>query len=53
MNMTALNLIFALLAAGAVAGAMGVGFFAGGRTERREATVTELARGRELERDAA
>ena len=51
--MTALNLIFALLAAGAVAGAMGLGFFAGGRPEWREATITELAPGREPEREAA
>ena len=51
--MTTLNLVFALLAAGAVAGAMGLGFFAGGCPELREATVTELPREREPEREAA
>jgi hypothetical protein len=51
--MTALNLILALLAAGAVTAAMSLGFFAGGRAEQRNASITELGRRREPEREAA
>jgi hypothetical protein len=53
-HMMALNLIFALLAAAAVATVMGLGFFVGaGRLERRGASVEELPRRRERELEAA
>jgi hypothetical protein len=52
--MMALNLILALLAAGAVAGVMGLGFFAGAsRAEQRNTSVAELPAGREPELEAA
>jgi hypothetical protein len=51
--MTALNLILAVLAAGGVAAAMSLGFFAGGRPERRGASVAKLTRRAEPEREAA
>jgi hypothetical protein len=51
--MTTLTLILAMLATGAVAIVMALGFFAGGSRERREALVADLARVREPEREAA